>query len=325
MKSKILIGIVALLVLALVGLVLKTKVFSGPAYAALKVSSDPRATVFVDGNQVGQTPFYNDKIKSGEHTVKIVPDNSGSDSVLEKKVNLVSTVLTVVDYTFGSKQSDNAGQILSLDKISSRDKAALSIISDPDQAVVKVNGDPKGFSPVMLENLDPGNYTLSISSPGYEERTIPNASLIAGYQLKVEVKLAQKIEGFEEASSSGQTLSDQSATVTPETSITPTGPAKKTTPTPTPKATPTSTSSSDNTGSGSSDTVAKPYVLVKSTPTGFLRVRSTPDATSSDNEIGQAKPGDKLPYLGKQQSGWYQVTFNDQTGWVSGTYVQLVQ
>ena len=328
MKRNILIAIVIVLVLVLVGIILKTKVFSGPTLAALKISSDPKATVFVDGTQMGVTPFFDDKIKVGEHIVKLVPDSSNGDlGSLEKKVNLVSTALTYIDYNFKSKQSETFGQILSLEKITSRDKAALSVISVPDQAVVKINNDPKGFTPVMLEDLDPGSYQITVSSPGYDEKTIAAVNLIAGYKIKIEVKLAQKIEGFEEASSAGQSLGVGDS-VPDSTNDSPT-PTEKVTSTPTPsptgtksKLTPTPTSISSD---SSSDSVSKPYVIVKDTPTGFLRVRSTPDSSSTDNEIGRANPGDKLPYLGEQQSGWYKVTYKNQTGWVSGTYVNLVK
>lgn len=320
MKKNILIAIVAILSILLVGVIIKTKVFSGPTLAALKINSDPQATVFIDGTQVGITPFFDDKIKAGEHAVKLVPGSGEVNfGVLEKKVSLVSTALAVIDYSFKEKQSETYGQILSLEKITSRDKAALSVISIPDQAVVKINNDPKGFTPLLLENFDPGSYQIVVSSPGYEEKAISPVNLIAGYKVKIEVKLAQKMEGIEESTSSGEALGvgDSAALDSP----TPTQ-APKTTPTPTPTGTKAKISPTPT--SASREEIEKPYIKIKDTPTGFLRVRSTPDS-SADNEIGRADPGDTYPYLNEQQNGWYKISFEDKEGWVSGTYAQLVK
>jgi len=321
MKKNILIAIVIVLSVLLVGLILKLKVFSGTSFAALRVNSEPQATVFIDGTQVGITPFFDDKIKSGEHTVKLVPGSAEIEmGVLEKKVSLVSTAMTIIDYTFKEKQSETFGQILFFEKIASRDKAALSVVSIPDQAVVKVNNDPKGFTPILLDNLDPGSYQIFVSSPGYEEKSLPSVNLIAGYKIKVEVKLAQKMEGIEESTSSGESLGVGDS-FPEEITPTPSQATKNTTPTPTEKIaklTPTPIPESD-----SSDTVEKPYVLVKQNDIGFLRVRST--SSTSGEELGKAEIGDKLPYLGAQENGWYKVSFKNEEGWVSGTYVELVK
>ncbi len=64
-------------------------------------------------------------------------------------------------------------------------------------------------------------------------------------------------------------------------------------------------------------------VVVKSTPTGFLRVRST--ATANGQEIGQVKPGDVLTML-EEIPNWYRVRLSDgKEGFVSAAYVQKKQ
>ena len=64
-------------------------------------------------------------------------------------------------------------------------------------------------------------------------------------------------------------------------------------------------------------------VIVKSTPTGFLRVRST--ATANGQEIGQVKPGDVLTML-EEIPNWYRVRLSDgKEGFVSAAYVQKKQ
>ncbi len=61
-------------------------------------------------------------------------------------------------------------------------------------------------------------------------------------------------------------------------------------------------------------------VVVKSTPTGFLRVRST--ASANGQEVGQVKPGDVLTML-EEIPNWYRVRLSDgKEGFVSAAYVQ---
>lgn len=63
-----------------------------------------------------------------------------------------------------------------------------------------------------------------------------------------------------------------------------------------------------------------PELLVKETPTGFLRVRDKPNL--SGKEIAQVKPGDTLILL-EELSGWYRVRLSDGSeGYVSSSYAE---
>lgn len=299
MKKNWLIIAVIGLVLILVGLIVKNKFFTKPGPGALRITTTPKATVFVDGVQVGTTLFFDDKIKSGEHTVKLVPEAT-NDSLVgwEGKVSLAPGILTAINRNFGASEASSSGDILSLEKISSRDKSSLAVVSVPDQTVVKVNGEPKGFSPVLVENLTPGDYQVTVVSPGYEERTI-SAKTVAGYKLIINVQLAQKIEGIVEATSSAEIT----VKATPSPKVTP-----RVTPTPKVGVNPPE----------------KPYVRIKETPTGFLRVR---ESSGSDSvELARVNPGETYPYLNEEKSGWYKIEYKTgKEGWVSGVYVELVK
>lgn len=66
-----------------------------------------------------------------------------------------------------------------------------------------------------------------------------------------------------------------------------------------------------------------PEVLVKDTPTGFLRVRDR--ASLNGKEITQVKPGDKLVLL-EEQGAWDRIRLSDGTeGYVSSSYVEKVE
>ncbi|MBI4990521.1 SH3 domain-containing protein [Candidatus Gottesmanbacteria bacterium] len=66
----------------------------------------------------------------------------------------------------------------------------------------------------------------------------------------------------------------------------------------------------------------KPYVLIKETETGFLRVRSSP--SKSATETAQVKPGDKYPFLDEQE-GWYKISYDGKEGWISNRYAEKKQ
>ncbi len=76
--------------------------------------------------------------------------------------------------------------------------------------------------------------------------------------------------------------------------------------------TPTSTvSASVGSGSGRTITVAQSDL-------GYVRIRE--GGSTSTAEIGQIPSGETFSY-DDQQNGWYHVTYNAVTGWVSGAYV----
>ena len=174
--------IVGVLALILIGIIVKTKFLGRQGPGALQVSATPRATVFIDGTQSGVTPFFNDKIKAGEHTLKLVPEST-TDSLIswEGKINLLPGIITAVNRTLGSSESASSGEIISLEKIGRKDKSSLAVVSMPDQAVVKINGEPKGFTPLTIDDLTPADYQVTISSSGYEEKTV-SAHAVGGYK-----------------------------------------------------------------------------------------------------------------------------------------------
>ena len=85
---------------------------------------------------------------------------------------------------------------------------------------------------------------------------------------------------------------------------------------------PSPTITSTPTESGKSETT-KPYVLIKDTPTGFLRVRSS--SSTSATEVSQVKPGEKYPLL-ESKEGWFKISYSEgKEGWISSRYAEKVE
>lgn len=271
--------------------------------AALQIKTKPVANVLIDGKLLGKTPYQSSSLQGGELSIKLIPESETQSLVSwEGKVKVAGGVLTLIEREFGSGEGDSSGQILTLEKTKSKE-ASLSVISDPDGALVKLDSESKGFAPLVVDKLSEGDHEIVVSKDGFVERVI-NAKAIAGYKLIVNVKLAQS--GL--AANITPTATPSSGP-TPKITVTPTPKASKTSPTPTAtpsSITPTSGATGQNLG----------YVLIKENSLGFLRVRNSPSGT----EIAKIQPIDpqkKYPLL-EEKSGWYKITYEEgKEGWVS--------
>jgi uncharacterized protein YgiM (DUF1202 family) len=296
-KATFLTVILGLLVLAVLGLILKNTIFK-PADAGLQVKSVPASTVFLSGKNLGQTPYDDQKLASGEVTLRLVPESTtGNFSPWETKIKLVRGTQTIVNWEFSESESSSSGEIMTLEKISDKKSASLMVISSPDSSLVKVDGEPKGFTPVSLDKLEPQERQITLSASGFAERTV-NVKLLEGFKLILNVKLAEK----------GETpIEEISPTPEPTTKA-----GTKVSPTPTPKPAGKITPSPVS--------LKRPYVTIKETPTGFLRVRSEPSTNST--ELVRVSPGESFSLV-DEQSGWYKITYQtDKDGWISGQYAE---
>jgi len=313
MKKKFL-SLVGLAVLALV-LTGCNLPFSKKSMAALQVAANPKATVFLDGEHKGPTPFFDESLKPGEYTLKLVPESS--DVLLvpwETRIKLTKGVLTVINHEFGLSDDESSGEILSLEPISDKKTAEITLISAPDGAVVSLDGEPQGFAPLNLTGISEDDHLITVSLPGYRERDI-KAKTVNGYKLSISVQLA--LEALP-----SETDSDQTEEATPsaegeeeaeEESGVDTSP------------TPTVSQSGGQATPTNGEELERPFVEINSPEVGWVRVRKSPCTTESDEcaELGKANDGEQYNLLDTNEVGWYQIQYtNTQTGWVSGRYAE---
>ncbi|MBU2577502.1 PEGA domain-containing protein [Patescibacteria group bacterium] len=253
------------------------------APAALQINTNPPANVFIDGKILGKTPFQSSEMQPGEITVKLIPESTEEPlSSWENKISLNSGVLTLIERELASTEAESSGQILTLEKSKDKEKASLTVISDPDGALIHIDGEAKGFTPITIDQIGVGDHQIVLSKEGYLEKSI-RARAVSGFKLVVNAKMGQEAAtGSSAASASG---------------------------TPTPSAKPTGTSKS----SGTTFTVE-----IKETSTGWLRVRK--EASTASAEVGKVNPGEKYEVL-EEKNGWYKIEYeSDSEGWISGQY-----
>jgi len=278
--------------------------FSPDKKAGLSITASPNAGIFLNDSHVGSTPYYNEKMKTGEYAIKIVPE-SGIGLPWESKITLLPGIMTVISRQLGQTEESSSGYFLTLQPDGNKDKANIEVVTVPDKSVINIDGESRGFSPIALDNITSGEHVILVTAPGYIERSI-NANLRTGHVLKASIQLArseiatnsaQNIETTTEASPSDQVLDDK-ATTTP-----------KATSNPKPKT-----------------NLKPPYITVLDTPTGYLNVRQEPSTSSSENIIAKIKPGESYVFLEKNNSGWDKIEIAaGEEGWVSSKYVKLTE
>ena len=287
MKRKLLFLIILVILVVAVALLVKLLTNRGPKEGQLRVDSSPAAAIFLDNKNIGRSP-YTDKVQAGNYNIKLVPDSATTQLVpWEGQIVVGQNLLTYVNADLAQSELSSAVDVLWLQKISSKN-SELAVTTSPDGGTVMIDDVTKGVTPLTIADITPGDHNITVTSTGFLTRNL-KIRMTAGYRLIVTMKLGLSAGGTPPSASPTATLSL----------------------TPTPK---TATSA----GNSQSDPV-KPFLTVKDTPTGFLRVRMEPAIGAT--EAARVNPGDKF-HIEDSQNGWYEIKYDGtNTGWVSGQYV----
>lgn len=295
MKRKIGFLFIFFILLLVVGGIVKLLGSPSPKEGELRVDSTPVVSVFLDNKHIGRTPIK-EKIKAGEYTIRLVSEST-VDAVApwQAKITVGPNLLTYINATLAESELSSAVDVLWLEK-SVAGKPELSIITNPDGASVILDEVTKGITPITISDAVAGDHTLTVTSPGFLTRTM-KIKLTTGFKLIASMKLALSATGS-----------------APEPTPEATRSAETPIPTIKPGTTPVATSSA---------TPQKPYVVIKDTPTGFLRVRMEPSTGAT--EAARVKPGEKY-HIYNEQTSWYQISYDGTNkGWISGQYADKVE
>ena len=274
---------VAAVLLILVGIFLLMRIaaatFAPKGKGALQITSNIKAAAYLDNKPIGDTPLChcegNDTIESGKHELRIVPEDR-SFAPFSAKIEINTGVLTAVDRTFlpGSFAS---AYILTLAKNNSSDPQFF-IASIPEGALVELDGESKGITPILLDPLSASEHEVEIQKQGFSKKTV-RIRAVPSYRVVLNVLLGTK-SGVDESIEA------------PDQKITPTQAAS----------------------------IKQDLVLIKDTPTGFLRVRE--QATTASREVGRVNPQETYVFLDENTS-WFKIELRDKTiGWVSKQYAE---
>lgn len=268
-----------------------------PKIGVLKVNSSPVANIFINNKHIGKTP-YEDKIDAAEYEIKLVPESTlVPSSSWQGKIKVDHNLLTFVNAELTDSEFTSAVEIIWLEKISAKN-GQVSLTTQPDGASVSLDGELKGSSPLLLSDVTAGVHNILLVSPGFMSRSL-KVKVTPGYKLLTTTKLALSSSSAVESTA----VSSPAAEILPE---------------------PLADDEKPATATAISTDPEKPYIEIKDTPTGFLRVRMEPNTSAT--EAAQVKPGDKFGVIEKSDNGWYKIKYlGDDEGWVSGTYAQLYE
>lgn len=270
------------------GYIFRARLDKNPA--GLEINTTPPASIYLDEELLGTSPYSSQSLRAGTYHLKLVPDSAGSNPLptWEIKLELQPSTTTAINYHFAESLGLSSSTILQFERLAGSG-TQLSVITEPDATSINLDGQPLGFSPLTAYSLSPGEHLLVLSTPGYQDQSL-NLKAAEGYNLIVKAKLA----------ASELVLQEPLPTVEP------------------------SPSASDSAIATPSAVLVKPYVVILETGTGWLRVRQEPSASAT--ELGKANVGETLKYLGiSSEDGWFKVEFEGSQGWVSGRYANLIK
>lgn len=295
------------------------KDFSG---LQVKTTDSTVAQVYLDGLHLGETPLEKRDIQPGTYSFRLEPNNDQKEPY-QTQIHLYPGTLTSVLWNFDGAEPSGSGEILELEPLASQDRVEMSVITVPEGARVSLDETSYGLSPVIVESVTPGEYTLSIQAVGHVQKSL-GVSLNTGYRLHVFSRLAKEAAALGNTqSSTGSKLDekqpnleevvsdDEQSTNLLNTELVPTS---------TPSANPALQRTIPGSETSAS-TVQTPYVLIEETGTGWLRVRD--NASSAGRELTTVDVGKKYGYL-STLNGWYEIEYEPgKTGWVSGQYATI--
>lgn len=155
--------------------------------SAVEIDSYPVAKVFIDGEEMGLTPYRNRDLAPGEIEVKL----KSNDKEWTRKIKLQNNISTVINWEFGNNDSENGGYILYLEKTGDKDKAGLLANTIPNKSTIAIDNEIKGMSPLKINDIGQGDRHITLSYPGHKTIDIFAKSL-KGYQLVIESTLAEE-------------------------------------------------------------------------------------------------------------------------------------
>lgn len=263
-----------------------------------------QAAVFLDDHYLDKTPLLDSNLQSGDHIIKIIPDDQ-SLAPFNIPIYLEAGTLGIIIYKPGPTPKDSSSTVFELHKLTDSQQSAVSFETFPENAFVSFDGQEIKFSPMRLDNVSPGDHSFIVSLPSYEVQE-HSFQVLAGYESRITVDLA-KIA----TDSAGEVLTPSSESAVIQEKY----------------------NQDVATSSGVADGSLILGPKVKILPTNYfvdqeevLKVRDSSASTAL--EIGYARVGYYYPYAGETVSdteqNWLKIKFQGGDAWLSSRYAEII-
>ncbi|MBT6756591.1 MAG: SH3 domain-containing protein [Candidatus Pacebacteria bacterium] len=266
------------------------------------ITQEVSAALFLDDQYLDKTPYINKKIKPGNYTLRIQPDDSSLVSY-DIPITLNKGTITVVDWQSGTSLETSGGIIYEMEKTRTGKGSQIDFQTIPNNAILTFDDGIKQFSPLTLTDIAEGNHTFEVSLPSYRAQQHA-VNIIKNHSITLTIILGKELD-----QKADQQLTDQETILAPDASS---------------SAGTNSETLENSLSSNSSTSTAKVQIL----STDFfvndkevLRVREEPSAAGK--ELGFAEVGKKYPYK-EEITGWFGIEFENKIGWISSQFSQKI-
>lgn len=193
---KKIIGIVFIIILISLGSIFYTHLTSFVQKAATTssyISIKERVgvdDVFIDDMHSGKTPYINQQISAGTHSIKIVRHtNQSLYTTFSKTLDFEQGTNNLIDLSLGPNNTYTYYAILLLKKIPSG--SSLLVEEEGLNTNSSLMLDTTDIQNGIITSVAPGNHTLTDTAPGYLEDTT-NITITKGYLLIDTIHLLRK-------------------------------------------------------------------------------------------------------------------------------------
>jgi hypothetical protein len=154
----------------------------------LRVEAQPKASVFLEGKLIGQTPLQT-SVSAGTYNLKLISQTESKKYLpYIDRIKISSNIMTFVNYEFAKSELSASGEKLTMEKTTSR-KGQLLVSTNPENLFVLFDGEERGLSPLLMDGINPGEHELTVSGEGMLTRSI-KIEITQGYKLLAEFKMA---------------------------------------------------------------------------------------------------------------------------------------
>jgi serine/threonine protein kinase len=147
------------------------KIESKTVQPLLSISSTPPAIIFIDGDSLGRTPISTNVLQAGNHLIHLQSENyTPLDTNIQIQNEQDLNLDFVLQPTMVVQQPVPVPPAVEAAVSNTIAAAAyIAIASSPEAADILINGWYKGKTPLVIRDLEPGQYTISLKKDNHEQ------------------------------------------------------------------------------------------------------------------------------------------------------------